>query len=97
MKDQLGMGRVWKQRLEFGWIGGPCISWVTYLVKSDKFEVGKPMLVAGKYFIFKLTDWKWEENHTWYDGNNCSWWYGPFYYSRHGLFNCKGCEVDHEN
>jgi hypothetical protein len=88
------MERKWKKRLELGWFDGPCISWNTYLTYHPDFELSRPMLVAQRSFVIRYKNWCIEEFHTWYDGPNCSWSFGPFMFSQNGQGYCKKCESD---
>jgi len=91
MKTPDPMGRVWKNRLEIGWFDGPCIMWNTYLHKHNDFAIRRPMLIASYLFGIKYKDWRIEEYHSWYDGPNCSWSFGPFMFSKNGQGHCKKC------
>lgn len=91
MKDEFN--RKWKYKIKYHYHYGPYISIVKYLIKGNfpSYEVTKPLIV-GEYFInFRIFNWKIEIYHSWYDGPNCYWQFGPLAFGRSGLGHCEKC------
>lgn len=85
--------RKWDLRLEFNWFNGPQIALHTYLTQL----YGKPCdrLVSGYHIGLWFKEWKIEAFHSYYDGDNCHWQFGPFVIARFGtLTNCKECNKE---
>lgn len=86
--------RKWETRLGFSYHDGPQIQAYTFMTQY----MGEPKqdwLVSGYFVGFKIRDWRIEAFHTYYDGENCVWQFGPFVFGRFGtLTGCKKCHED---
>jgi hypothetical protein len=87
--------RKWETRLGFSFFEGFQLEYNTYLTQFEGED--RDHLVSGYFIGFRIKNWKIESYHTYYDGENCFWQFGPFAISRFGVITgCKKCQGDIE-
>jgi hypothetical protein len=97
IRDYLNLGREWTHYFGIGWWNGPCIYVTTYLTKYPKNFIKENPLVETKVFAgqasigLNLKNWTVGQYHQYYDGDNCSYFLGPLYFTNMMGSGCKKC------
>lgn len=91
-------GRQWRWHPNFDHHKGQQLiaGWDLEITKWEKKPVKRKWIIAGYGvgLVYNPRQWRFVTFHTYYDGNNCAWNYGPIVFYRHGTGSCKKC-YDH--
>lgn len=65
--------------------------WSVWIGISRLDRRGQPYHGVSMSLTFKPPKWQFRVFHTYYDGTNCQWAFGPIEFDRFGGWNCRKC------